>query len=71
MIHYVVMDYDGEPAVIKNGHMLIPEPPRATNERGCEIRYQVWNPDIIDWEDPDIDEYPPLVKSDFDYWAFN
>ena len=68
MIEYVVMDYDGEPAVIENGRLFIPNPPRATNEHGCQILYQVWNPDILDWENPDNDESPPLSKDEFDYW---
>lgn len=60
MIEYTVLDYEGEPVTIENGEILEASPPRATNERGCEIRYQVWNPDECDWEDEEPEDSESL-----------
>ena len=56
MIEYVVMDYDGEPVIIKDGEMWKPSPPRSVwhERRGEYVDEEdgeiYWDSDELDWK---------------------
>lgn len=60
-IKHVTLDYDGEPVTLDDGKLLEARPP---------YQNQVWNSENLEWEDsPQEDQYPPLDKNEYDYWA--
>ena len=69
-IEYVVMDYEGEPTIIEDGQMWEAPPPRYYDDDTNELKYQVWNSEDCEWEDPPREsQYEPLDKGYYDEWC--
>lgn len=75
MIEYVVMDYEGEPAIIKDGRAIEPDKPLSVwdddrDEKCYDKDRMYWNSDACEWAlEPYEEPYAPLSKDKYDSWC--